>query len=361
MAFLAGAASLLGADEARMRNIENRVTSLEQTQNTCCVINPPGRPFNACSWGVIFSIDPLIWQAHVNGLDLAIETKNSTAFFNDSGTSKVRKLDFDWDWGFRLGLGLNEACDAWDTIVYWTYWKTCGSESFTAGTNDAIYPIWGHPARTFGQVPGSTSGKWNMDYNVLDLENGREFYVSKCLTLRPFAGLRTAWIKQEFDIEYSNIPVSPNNPITPATRHDVDQKDRFWGIGIRGGLDMQWGIGCGFSVFGNYAASLLYAYHSVKHNEKAFLSEDAVQTLFRTDNFFHVGTAIFDMQLGLRYDWLSCSECWHVGFDLGWEHHFHPGQNQFMKFVDDGMSGKLVANGGDLGIMGFFFKLRLDF
>lgn len=352
---VAGSSLLNASEEARLRNIENRVTSLESSQNNCCMVNPSARPFSSDCWGLYVTVDPLLWQAHVNGLGVGILVEGSTLIGPDK--SFVKNLDFNWDWGFRVGLGLNTAHDGWDVLLQWTRWHTAAHRNFTAGDEETIFPTQTHPARTFNEQDGSISSKWNLHLNLLDLENGREFFVSRYLTLRPHGGLRTGWLKQHLHVEQKEVFSSP---IPPITQHHLKGEVDYWGIGIRGGVDVQWGFGCGWSLFSNYAGSLLYNYYNVKYHETA-LNGDDVTELLNTKNFYHAGTAIVDMQIGVSYDWISCDECYHLGLDLGWEHHFFPGQNQFINFADDGMDGKFYINQGDLAIQGYFLKVRFDF
>ena len=355
-------ATLLHAeDDSKIRNLENRIACLESIEDTCCVINPSARPYSPdCCWGFFVNVDPVIWQARMSGLNIGIQTKDSTSLFSGN-RNQVRTMRFDWNWGFRLGLGLNSSHDDWDVLLQWTYWRTCGRGNFSVGQDEAIYPIQGHPARTFSQFCRKMESDWKMRYDLLDLDVGRKFYVSHCLSLRPFGGLRSAWIKQDLDIAYKEIPPNVQNPISPNTQHDVDKSDRFYGIGIRGGLDLQWNLCYGFSIFTNPAASVLYSYHSVKQDE--FASGDGCEKtpLFSIQNFYHLGNVIFDEQIGLRFDWTSCNCCYHIGLDLGWELHFHHGQNQFMVFTDSAMDGKFVSNQGDLNVQGYFLKVRFDF
>jgi hypothetical protein len=125
-------------------------------------------------------------------------------------------------------------------------------------------------------------------------------------------------------------------------------------LGIRGGVDIQWGLNSCISLFSSYAANLMYAYHSIDDKQIASQSREL-------GSFYHVGMAIHDMQLGLRYDWISCECNYHFGFDLGWELHFHPGQNQVLNFASETMVGKFFANQGDLGIQGLYARARFDF
>lgn len=292
-----------------------------------CCINPPARCLPADCSGILVFVDPLLWKGQIGGAGIAITTEGDTLF--DGKKSQVSNLDFSLDWGVRIGLGYNTSYDGWETLLIWTHFQTEAKRS--VGVN---YPIWGQPAQSTSFIALDGKGKWKLSYNTLDLENARSFYVGNCFILRPHGGLRSAWINQkEYDISYT------------FGEQIISMRDRSWGIGIRGGLDMQWVFGCGFSLFSNYAGSLLYSYHSVKNT-----------TIF---NFYHIGNAIFDAQIGLSYNTTICNSC--LNLDIGWENHWLPNQNQFMLFVDDAMPGKFVQNQGDLGITGLFFRIRYDF
>lgn len=319
--------ALLADDEMRMRNLENRVTSLENSQNGCCYINPPARPFNPDCWGLYVSVDPLLWQANANGLPTAIEPLTKE--------NRVRNFDFDFDFGLRVGLGFNTIHDGWDLLLQWTHFTTDGQRK-TLSENQNVLTTQGSLGLTPTSVQNADAS-YNLSYNLLDLTCGRMFYVSKCLTFRPFTGLRSAWINQKANYLYNETK--------------IEKEDRSFGFGIRGGIEMSWELFRSISLFSNYAANLLYAYDSVKQLEQ--------KPPFQS--FAHINKVIHDMQIGLSYDWISCNCCYHLGFDLGWELHLHPGQNQFFNFVSEQMRGKLVTNQGDLGIQGYFLRARFDF
>jgi hypothetical protein len=139
-------------------------------------------------------------------------------------------------------------------------------------------------------------------------------------------------------------------------------KNNFWGIGLRFGLETQWGIGCGWSVFGDASASLLYGYFKITHTESDVLSDTTVNSpLFSASNFYHVDRFIADFIAGLRYDYMFCDERYHLGFQVGWEHHMFFGQNQFPKFIGVTSPGLFVANQGDLSLQGVSAQVRFDF
>lgn len=344
-------------DDARMRNMENRMTALESSNNCCAMVNPPARPFAKDCWGFYVAVDPFVWQAHENGLPVAIQT-GGTSFFNSSGENKVKDLNFDWSFGFRLAAGMNFDYDGWDSVLTWTRWHTSASKHPVAGQNQVILPTQGSPASTFAMTAASAKGRWKLHLNMLDWDLAREFYVSKHLTLRPYIGLKSAWINQKFTTRYNSLST---NPLVPGTNRKIKAKNDYWGIGPRGGIDTLWDLGCGWGLFGNYSASLMYGFFKTDFDEYTISSTGVSSIIERTDDFYHVGRAITDMQLGIRYDWIACDECYHFGVEAGWEHHMFWGQNTFMYFVDNSMAGAFVSNKGDLTTQGYFVRLRFDF
>lgn len=359
LSLIAGS-NLLNADngeDARMRNVESRLVALECRDSCCAMVNPPARPFAKDTWGFYVAVDPLLWQAHENGLPIGIKTEGSQAF-NNPGTNKIKNLHFDWSWGFRLTGGLNLDYDGWDTSVSWTRWNTTATTHFSAGQKGAIYPSQVTPFNVGFLISGKANARWRLHLNTLDWDLGREFFVSRCLTLRPFIGLRSAWISQKFRPIYGDtIGFNAQGQVeTEAGK----LRCKYWGLGPLGGIDTQWGLGCGWSLFGNYSASLLYGFFKTPVKEKQTILPPP-NVINRNKDLYHVGRAITDMQIGLRYDWIACDECYHFGVEGGWEHHMFWGQNQFVNFVDDVMAGKIVANQGDLTTQGYFVRLRFDF
>lgn len=348
---------LSAADDAQLRNLENRVCALESRKNCGGMVNPPARPTQKNCWGAFITVDPLLLEAHENGLGIVVKTKNTLSFF--SGHDKVKNPNFNWDWGFRLGLGLNLPHDGWDLYLNWTRFHTNAHRTSRASLGGTLYPVTLHPGSVGGLPLTADKAKyrWHLRLNELDLEMGREFFVSKWLTLRPFAGMRTAWIDQKDRTTLQGL----NNDLVLANKRRFERKNDYWGLGIRGGLNTQWGLGCGWSIFANYSASLLYGFFTLDGKQKIITDTDVVTSDLDVDNHYHVGRAITEFILGVRYDYMFCNERYHIGVQLGWEQQMLYGQNQFMRFVDDTAMGVFVANQGDLTLQGYSARFRFDF
>jgi hypothetical protein len=370
LVLLAGVVHADTTDSAQMRNLENRVNALEQRKGAGGMINPQGRPQVRDGADLFIFGDLLYWNAHQNGMNVAVvqddgasnpvNGTNTTALDN----SQVINLRGKWNWGFRAGLGYNAMHDGWDLQLTWLRY-TDTSHKLRSDSDDAFYPTQtmaslASPGNQ-NQFASKVRGYWGFNLNQLDLDLGREFFVSKWLTLRPHVGLRTDWIHQHFNNSYYNLTASEEHFDQPDML--VKMKDHWYGIGLQGGLDTQWGLGNGWSVFGNAAGSILYGFHQLTtQNINADLPSmhDAV-TFADVYNSYHISHAVLDFAMGLRWDEMFCNDRFHIRFDLGWEHHVYFSQNQFPLFVDDNNPGIFASNQGDLTLQGWTFATRFDF
>jgi len=256
------------SDSAQMRNLENRVNALEQRKGAGGMINPQGRPQVRDGADLFIFADLLYWNAHQNGMNVAVEQKDpSVSFTQRLNDSEVMDLRGKWNWGFRTGLGYNTMHDGWDLKLTWLRFTDTAHKLRDGKGKDIFYPTqtMAEMSGTFGFAASADKvrGYWGFNLNQLDLDMGREFFVSKWLTLRPHVGLRTDWIHQKFNSSYYNLSSSALRPDVT-----VEQKDHWWGLGLAGGLDTQWGLGNGWSIFGNAAAAIVYGFHQM-HIEDA--------------------------------------------------------------------------------------------
>lgn len=345
---------LADADSAKMRHLENRVTALEQRKGASGVINPSGRPQLRDGSNLFLTGDLLLWQAHEDGIPLFIDNVEEGAVPSLSN-AHVESIDWSWDWGFRFGVGYNSDHDGWDLYLNWMRVYGRAHQHEHTDLNSAYWPTLAAPsviAQTAGNTPYySAHAHWRLELNQLDLELGREFFVSKWLTLRPHFGLRTDWIRQKLHVDYER----PSSFL--QSLYHIKEKSYFWGVGLAAGIDTQWGIGEGFSVYGNAAFATLYGFQRQKRNDVLNDTDEPID-LKQSDR---ISRFIGDLQCGLRWDKMWDQDRFHIGLQVGWEHHLYFNQNQFPRFVDNVAVGNMVANQGDLTFQGWTFSARFDF
>jgi len=341
------------ADDMQMRNIENRVSALEQRKGANGMINPPAKPVVKDGADFFLEAQALYLHATEDGMDFAIEN-NSAASFLDG---RVKNARYDWNWGFRIGAGYNLPHDGWDLFLNWTWFHSRGHQDKNALLGQVLIATRANASDTEGDVQAvQAEHNQRLHLNLIDLEIGREFFVSKSLTFRPHMGLRTGWIYRNFDVEYAGGTQLANTALKD-TFHN-----RYRGMGLRSGFDTQWGLGNGVSLYGELAASLLYGRHHVHGEEVVRTSPTGTSTPKQdTHNRPAMMRAMMDLGAGLRWDHLFYDDSYRIRLQAGWEQHVLFGFNRDIDFGNQTLRGKFTSNRGDLALSGVSFKARFDF
>jgi Legionella pneumophila major outer membrane protein precursor len=332
------------------------------------MVNPPARPLVE-DFDVNLFGDLLIWQAHQNNLPIAIKNKatnfTSTSGYQNFQEATVKHLHHNYDTGLRLGVDFDTMYDGWDVCLTWLSFDADADKSVFASGNQELFPsrlnLLIAPfiadsddfAVTPAPVYGKAHARWKSFLNQIDFDLGREFFVSRRLTLRPHFGLRTTWIRQHLKTEYSDGIIIIGRPTMSDT--SVKEKNKWWGIGLEGGLDASWMLGEEFSLYANLAAAIESGFQKVKVSQEIESTDTTFEDL---KDSYRISRPILDLQLGLKWDRMLANGSYNFGFHFGWEHHVYFSQNQF--HAQESL-GPIVANQGDLTYQGWTLGAHLAF
>jgi hypothetical protein len=328
---------------ASAADMEFRVTELEnqmkQVRTETAMETFGAKTATACpevdGKGWFITADVLYWHARVGGTEFAYTNKDS--FLRLPIKGRVKDMDFDWNWGLRAGLGYNFQRDGWDLHAQYTYFDTNGSETITVGQNSLVIPLRGSanivhnittPIEKKFLFCTSAKSQYDFEYQGVDLELGCAYYLNRKFSIRPYAGLKSAWFDQEQITRYSGGKFSDGiYGLGPNTVHVTEDCD-FWGIGPHGGVDMKWYLGYGVSIFSNLATALLFGRFDVDHREWYSETRNARIRLHANKHAF---SPTVQFQLGLRYDSYIFDDKQHIGISLGFETQYWWRQNQMLK------------------------------
>ncbi len=290
--------------------------------------------------------DALLWQA--------IE-ENLTYVYSENIPKKsthLHTVDFNWDWGLRLGIGYNIPRDGWDLGLYWTHIHNTANGKKKAHSPNTLAPLWSTAAQPFNGTIDTANGHWHVKLNQIDLNLGRQFYIAGFLTLRPFIGLRSDWIVQEYDVEYKGTAFQS----TSKNELESKLKNRFWGFGFLAGFDTDWKLGKGFSIYGDADLSILVGFFDV--DQKGILNDVKI---WSQDKSFRTGRAILDLALGLKWSRFFSKNRFGITFKTGYEYHLYFNQNQFL--LSSGSDNFELFNPvkGDLTYQGVIGSAQFDF
>lgn len=331
--------------DSAMRNLENRLTCLEQKRGVNGMINPAAMPLTRNGWDMQVSADALLWQLQEDGLTYAVET---TAAGLPVGADGVKQK---YNWGFRVGLDWTIPHDNWDIAATWTHLISNRHGNSTAAAGNLLVKTQGYAdAATVGYT--AASAKYHNRLDQICLNMGREFFISKWVTLRPFFGLRADWLRQRLRTSYGSSAAAISAGGLLPLNQSTNQNNKWWGIGIESGLNTQWSFCGGFSIYGNIATAIEYGL------QKLALSESGAVT----DSFsrsYHICRPVLDLQLGLGYDYDFCEDAYHFGLKLGWENHVYFNQSRFLSYNTVNYSD--TSHGGDLTYQGWTLHACFDF
>lgn len=287
--------------------------------NECCSPCQPVCCQPDCCGKFFVGAELLYWRAFESGLDECVPGRSSDTITSDGKVistfdGRSREPDFRWNPGFRIGAGYEFGCNCWDVAAIWTHFNS----------------------NTHSSKKARNERRWKIDFDVLDIVTAYNYDLSTCIELRPFFGLRGARIDQK--LHTGGFPCSSTSVDRITSKNH--SKDKFWGVGPLLGIDADWGIGCGFSLYANGSLSWLYG----RFNSKQIEFDNSVDSLDSCRIRRHPYAVITSGDAGLGVRWQRCICNTRVILQFGVEHH------QYFDFNHlGGCCGDLSFDGINLG------------
>lgn len=285
-------------------------TSIEEKINRLEIESGLKAPPEKTSFNVFG--DFLLWKASLDGVAWATTAKivpsiGGGDIFDDF---KTRTVHFDYSPAFQIGAGVGLPYDHWDVSTRWLRAFSTGKDHAhgvaAAGINDrvildSIGLIQGLLMPLFAQT---AKAKCHVHLNMVDLVIGRTFVWSKYFSFRPFAGIRGAWLKLDWDINF-DMPTQANIQLNRSFT-DVDIDNHFYAGGFVGGIESKWNIYKGLGLFSYATASLIYGKSTEKTKQEFFvappLSTAVTEQDFSARNSTHTTKSVFDIAIGLKWE-----------------------------------------------------------
>jgi len=334
-------------------------------------ITPNAGPRVTNGVDVFLTADFIYWTSRQEGLAFArsgLADYSEAQAMGNTPQGKTYYPKSKFSPGFKVGVGLNLGHDGWDTYLNYTWFHNstkCGhvvnSSSYTAPI-----PLW--EVATVGSATakenflvlstfvnvGNAQANWKLYFNNFDWELGRNFYVSQYLTLRPYAGLKGSWMQQHYYVTYSDYLASDVSSEIDVAK--MRQEQKFWGVGIRTGLDTSWYFCKNWSMFANTALSSMWSRFKTTREDVTLAPKATKEhVIINTMSDFHTVKPVLELQLGARYDYWFCDDDYHFGIEAAWEQQVWFNQGQFIKYLD---SDTPDAN---LVLQGLTIDFRFDF
>lgn len=350
---------LAAVSEMQMQNMDKRLSKLERHVHRLDENSSPlGVDAAEDDLSVMFSGDLLYWYAEESGLAYALRTETNANLVDLP--KRVEHVRFRFQPGFRVGFGFNTAHDNWNINLDWTYFDGSARQSTSLGqitTAEGAKQVYNSWNGTFAPYQGNFGyGRFDINFNQVDLEMKKEFWIGKYTSVVPHMGARAARIDTDYKVHVYGQFSTTETFWDDVVKYSQTQK----GGGIVAGLDGNWYVNKYFSFFGGAACSLMFTENNIKKTETqtnvmTTLAQDYVAT-----SQVYTTQPILDMTLGMKVEAMPVDSLL-VGFSLAWEAHSFINYNQLFKIMDVANEGLISEVNGSLSMQGGVARLFVAF
>lgn len=338
------------------------------------IITPSVFPYVSCGANIYATIDFLWWQSILGGTGYAYngtaDGSTETPLGTNESRGELHRPDYGFSPGFKIGLGGHFDHDGWTVGAEFTYLPSSGDDSIdVCDDNDTICgDLVVNGAKTnFNITTGDGINEqisivegfadWKQNFMALDFTLGRNFFISKYLTLYPHVGFKAAWITERIRYDFGPTPqtVDPRDPdgivlINQVTDSDVYKRQHVYGVGIRGGLDTMWHITKNWAFYGDLSLTSFWAHFHVKNYDTVTETLEGEYTTKKLNYNVVSVIPVIETGIGLAYiSWFSDNR-FRLQVQLGWETQIW---TEFNYFTQDGF--------GSLAMQGMTVKAGLTF
>lgn len=215
----------------------------------------------------------LYWQPFMD--DLKVAWTNHVEISESEDPDIVKHVDAnsrlldpgkngDWSPGVSFGIEWRPNCSDWMFAWECTYFHSKTVEKlsspflFTDTDLFLVAPAWN--AANMGGWIESCQSEWNVDFFMMDFLLVKSLYKLSNWIFKPNFGVRGAWIQQKLKADYLNpLFLTGGVPdIISRSRTSSEMDAHWWGVGFKGGIDVDVPLFHCLNLIGSFGGSLLY-------------------------------------------------------------------------------------------------------
>jgi hypothetical protein len=312
----------------------------------------------------------LYWKAQESGLYYAHDCQS---YFDGTDTKvasmigDLHKVNPDWKPAFRVGAVFYLPYDKWETNLAYTYYRSKKSSTY----NGVTPTLWGHSSRQIADFSNYAKASWRLNLNIADCEFGRQSYMGKYFSMKPYFGVRFAQVDQKLNINY----VFNNNPANIGrlgASNVIKPKSFFAGAGLKAGIDTDFTLIKAIKFYTITSGSLLYGRFSNRYIVIQTLPAVPEQrTIANAGDSFYQSIASGQLAMGFKFGSYFNQNKNHFDFQIGWEQNIFFGVNKMQHYVhklteysshQDQVNGsKLMQENKNLTLQGIVVNATIDF
>ncbi|NGX63469.1 MAG: hypothetical protein KR126chlam6_00881 [Candidatus Anoxychlamydiales bacterium] len=272
---------------------------------------------------------------------------------------EIVKFSTSYEPGFKIGAGSHLPFDDWDLYAQYTRLHDTQNTIYDPnGKLGIFYTSWFITGSTnpngynLSEINSNIRAFLTFDFDKIDFEIARSFYVGKSLTLRPFIGGGGHFFDQIYGLDFTY----------QSSLREMAIKNHSWAIGPRFGISSNWFFYKCFRLFGYGAASLLFAENKISGsgNETGlpFSVLKGEKDILRD---------VEEFMLGLSWGSYFTNDTWHFDLSVAYEAQRYSNTNymsktaQMLNVDSNGDISSNLVNPGSTFLHGLTVTARFDF
>lgn len=237
---------------------------------------------NPEDFGVNVSADFVYWTLREEGLAYAASGIGANA-----AQGKIHEPEWVFRPGLKVGVALDLPRDGWDLSLNYTWISTKAKGEMTreesGSTIIGYYAVNGQQ-----ETLNEARANWFVNLNEASLVLGRETELSPYFNIRPYGGVTTGWINQDYDVRY----------VTESDQYQkIHLSQNYWGIGLKAGLESSYFLFNDFSLFCDLDVAVLWSLFKVSRKERV-----ETITMMNTIGQTHAFEPDISIEMGFRYE-----------------------------------------------------------
>ncbi len=288
--------------------------------------NHPARVNTTSDWDMFLTARFLYWDVFQEGMEMG-PLYNANPLLGTTKSLSVNSLKFKDEYrpGFKVGLGWNTPFDDWVVSAEYTWFQHDINKGQPSNTFLASY--FEFPTGVTNQFITS-SHKWNIDLDVVDVMLSRPCYQGTRLTINPSFGLKGILLNQKYSFTGNTAPIGGVSLNVPKAYVKTDS----WAVGPSLGIGGNFLLGAGFRIMGSAEGALTFTrYNGIKYffpqispTTRSATGQDSAQNRVR---------AIGDAQAGFGWGTYLCNQKYHIDLSATYEFQIYWNQNMMNSYV----------------------------
>ncbi len=306
------------------------------------------------NYGFYFNVGLIYEQMRVSNSMIAYEHILGPSYpegtaSDPTNTYNMYNLAFGMEPGFKFGVGYEHGHDAWQVNASFEWLTSQGLVNNDVLTPAVINVTLDDNTGNYQNV----KSRLDIDYFLLDVYLSRGSFISKKYAFEPVAGFKASWIYYHTDTDFTKSATLNSNQ-TKLYVSDVD----FWGVGPMIGLNGNYHMCAGWSIFALSDASILLGESALNYWDGK-ITVETVPGLYKVATTLQVLCPTMRGVAGLQYERYVMCDSQHLALRAGFDarYYFNQYPVNFMSYN----SQPLIIENGSFGMVGLLLDLGWSF